>query len=366
MTSIQDGEELALDQAHRNLRDLNVNVVQLDDGDAGGWNPTAAENVASNATKDRDTIAYIGDYDSGATATTLPITNRADILQVSPASSYVGLTDPNPVDQIGEPGRYYPSGVRTFARLVPSDVKEAVATTSFMRSLGVPSLYVLADDSAPYDGPFDSAIAPIVASDATKAGITLAGSAQIDTASTIQPAGYAGVAAAIAATGASAVFVAAAPGPGAVALWQELFRALPSVALFAPSTLGIGPFLDKLGAAAADTSVTSPFLPLDQYPRAARAVLKLYRREYTTPATAGTLYGYQAMESVLDAINVAGKRATDPLDFDRIYFHLGTKDKSVIGRYYITSSGDTSLSKFAGYRVGAGGTLIEIGRLNAG
>jgi branched-chain amino acid transport system substrate-binding protein len=196
MTSIQDGEELALDQAHRNLRDLNVNVVQLDDGDAGGWNPTAAENVASNATKDRDTIAYIGDYDSGATATTLPITNRADILQVSPASSYVGLTDPNPVDQIGEPGRYYPSGVRTFARLVPSDVKEAVATTSFMRSLGVPRLYVLADDSAPYDGPFDSAIAPIVASDATKAGITLAGSAQIDTASTIQPAGYAGVAAA--------------------------------------------------------------------------------------------------------------------------------------------------------------------------
>jgi branched-chain amino acid transport system substrate-binding protein len=374
MLSIERGEILALDEAHRNDQDLDVNLVPFDDGDSGGWSPTAAQLNVNNATQDLDAIAYIGDFDSGATATTLPSTNRADILQISPSSSYIGLTDRNPVDGIGEPGRYYPSGVQTFARLVPSDVKEAVATTSFMRSLGIRSVYVLADDSVPYNGPFDSAIVPMVSRDATRAGISVAGMAQIDTASTTQPAGYASVAAAIAASHAAAVFVGAEPGPGAVALWKELYQRLPGVALFAPSTLGIGPFLDKLGVATNDTYVTSPILPLDQYPRRARVVLRAYRREYKTPPTAGTLYGYEAMESVLAAINLAGKHATNRsddvaairLDVVHTYFTLGSRDKSVIGRYYITRHGDTSLSQFAGYRVGELGKLIEDGRFRAG
>jgi branched-chain amino acid transport system substrate-binding protein len=371
MESIQAGELLALEQAHRDDQDLNVDLLPLDDApspvSSGGWSPSQAQASVDTVTRDRDAIAYIGDYDSGATATTLPSTNRAGILQVSPWSPYVGLTDLNPVDGIGQPGAYYPSGVRTFARLVPSDVKEAQATISFMQQLGVSSVYVLSDNS-PYNGPFDSAIAPLVASDAVKVGITLAGQAQIDTAATTQPAGYASVAAAILASHASAVFVGAEPGPGAVALWQELYDELPvGVALFAPSTLAIGPFLDKLGAATADTYVTSPILPADQYPQSGQAILRLlkrrYPRNYPYPEA---LYGYEAMKSILDAINVAGKKATKPLALIHTYFHLGTRDKSVIGRYYITRTGDSSLSKFAGYRVGEDGHLIEIRRFNVG
>jgi branched-chain amino acid transport system substrate-binding protein len=375
MASIQEGELLALEQAHRADRDLNVDLLPLDDApspvSSGGWSPSQAQASVDTVTRDRDAIAYIGDYDSGATATTLPSTNRAGILQVSPWSPYVGLTDLNPVDGIGQPGAYYPSGARTFARLVPSDVKEAQATTSFMQQLGISSVYVLSDNS-PYNGPFDSAIAPLVASDAAKAGITLAGQAQVDTAATTQPAGYASVVAAILASHASAVFVGAEPGPGAVALWQALFDGLPGVALFAPSTLAIGPFLDKLGAATADTYVTSPILPADQYPRSGQAILSLLKRRYGTYSRYGTypypeaLYGYEAMKSILDAINIAGKNATKPLALIHTYFHLGTRDKSVIGRYYITRTGDSSLSKFAGYRVGEDGHLIEIRRFNVG
>ncbi len=364
MRDIYNGELLALEQAHTSHHDLNVNLFPLDDGNAGGWDPSDAQTAAVQATQDPDAIAYIGDWDSGASATTLQITNKAGILQVSPSSPYLGLTDASPVDQAGEPGRYYPSGVQTFARLVPSDLEEAVATAQFMHSLpSVTSVYVLADDS-PYNGPFDSAIAPMVAGDAAKDGITVAGRAQIDTAATTQPAGYASVVAAIAASHATAVFVGAAPDPGALALWQELYQQLPGVALFAPSTLGVGPFLDKLGDATSDTYVTSPILAWRWYPRRARKLEKLYQRDYRKRWVSPVmLYGYEAMESVLAAINIAGKDATKALVV-RTYFHLGTRDKSVIGRYYITKNGDSSLSRFAGYRVGLAGNLIEIRRLN--
>ena len=49
----------------------------------------------------------------------------------------------------------------------------------------------------------------------------------------------------------------------------------------------------------------------------------------------------------------------------RDYFALGERH-SVIGNYRINAHGDSSLSSFAGYRVGAGGTLIELRRISGG
>lgn len=368
MTSIYQGEELALDQEKASSHYLDITLAtQLNDADpsTGAWSPTVTDSSATEAAQDPEAIAYIGDFNSGATATSLPITNRADMLQVSPSSPYVGLTDPDQYDVIGEPNRYYPSGIRTFARLVPSDVQEATATTRFMRWLGVTSVYVLIDNS-PYNGPFDSAIAPIVASDAARAGITLAGSSQIDTVADLLPANYASIAATIAASGAAAVIVGAAPDAGSVALWQELYAKLPGVKLFAPSTLAIGPFLDKLGAAGTATFVTSPILPLSQYPRRSRAVLSAYRREFHSAPTAYTLYGYEAMRSILAAIKRAGGAHATRLGVVKAYFDLGERDKSVIGRYEINARGDTSLSQFAAYEIGADDHFIELRRFSGG
>ncbi len=68
------------------------------------------------AAQDTSTIAYLGDFDSGATAISLPLMNAAGILQVSPASPYVGLTSSFEAGQ-DEPERFYLSGKRTFVRL---------------------------------------------------------------------------------------------------------------------------------------------------------------------------------------------------------------------------------------------------------
>ena len=364
MLAIQDGEFLALDEAHYERRDETVNLLPLPDSapGSGGWTPGAAQSAATGLAQDGDAVAVIGDFDSGATATTLPITAKSGILQVSPGSSYIGLTDPSPVDEIGEPSRYYPSGARTFARLIPSDADEALAGTHFMRDLAIRSVFIVTD-SSPYDGSFDSAIGALVGHDARAAGITVLGRDQIDSADTTTPAGYASLAAAIVASGAQAVYVAGVPDSGTVALWQALYASDPGLPLFAPSTLATGPFLDHLGPATVSTYFTSPILPLDQYPRRARAVYAAYRRaRFAAPWSPYVLYGYEAMESILDTISYAGADP-DRHDVLETYFHLGYRDRSVIGRYRIDARGDTSLTRFEGYSVEPSGSRRAMERL---
>jgi branched-chain amino acid transport system substrate-binding protein len=362
MRSIVNGEKLALYDAGGRVGETPISFESLNDAQAtaGGWTEIQTGDSARAASQDLEAIAYIGDFDSAATATSLTITNENNILQVSPASPYVGLTDANQYDQIGEPQRYYPSAKQTFARLMPNDVAEAKATTQFMSSLGVSSLYVLSDLDV-----YDAAVAPLVAAQAPQDGITLAGQQQIDTQTNTQPVGYAQIAAAVAATHPDAVLVGAAPGPGVEALWQELHNVLPGVKLFAPSTLATGSFLHTLGAAAGDTYVTSPILELSQYPRSAQSVLRAYRKLFGRAPTAYTLYGFAAMQSVLAALRAAGRHIDNRLDVVSAFFHLGELD-SVIGDYSINSSGDTSLSTFAGYRVGSGGRLIELRLISRG
>ncbi len=129
---------------------------------------------AKTAADDTTTIAYLGDYNSAATAVSLPLINAAGILQVSPASPYVGLTSSLDAGQ-DEPERFYPTGHRTFGRLQPGDPAEAAAQVKLMGAMGVHRVYVLNDQD-----PFEVPLAQIVAGDAARAGIAVAGNDSLD------------------------------------------------------------------------------------------------------------------------------------------------------------------------------------------
>ena len=55
------------------------------------------------------TIGYIGEFNSGATAVSLPILNEAGVPQVSPGNTAVGITSDDPGAEPGEPDKYYPT-----------------------------------------------------------------------------------------------------------------------------------------------------------------------------------------------------------------------------------------------------------------
>jgi branched-chain amino acid transport system substrate-binding protein len=367
---IVNGEKLALAQTGGRVHRFKLYYASLNDANpkTGEWAPGETATNAKYAAQDTTTMAYLGDYDSEATAISLPIVNEAGILQVSPASPYVGLTSSLDANQ-DEPERFYQTGKRNFARLMPGDPVQAAAQVMLMRSLGIGRVYVLEDQD-----PFDLPLAAILAEDAKKAGIEVVGEDTIDTTASTE---FAGEAKKISESGAQAVFFSGLPDAGAVALWQQLHTAAPSLRLLGSSSLSEGSFpgggvataqvsesgvpvqpsfAARIGAAGSATYLATPVLPTALYPPAAQAVLRQYRDQFHEAASAYALYGYETMSAVLLAIRRAGSHGNDRQTVIDKFFAIRDRD-SVLGRYSIQADGDTTLSRYGVDRV-VGGRLV--------
>jgi branched-chain amino acid transport system substrate-binding protein len=88
------GIELALKQKGGKCGDFTIKYESLDDATAaaGKWEAGQTSANARKAVQDDSTIAYIGEFNSGASAISIPITNEAGILHVSPSNTALGLT----------------------------------------------------------------------------------------------------------------------------------------------------------------------------------------------------------------------------------------------------------------------------------
>jgi branched-chain amino acid transport system substrate-binding protein len=340
---IVNGEKLALSDAGGHVGQFKVSYVSLDDSDptSGQWNPGVTATDAKTAAQDTATIAYLGEYDSAATAVSLPLINAAGILQVSPGSPYVGLTSTLDAGQ-DEPERFYPNGKRNFVRLQPGDPAQAEAQVKLMQALGAKKIYVLNDQD-----PFELPLAQIVAGAAKRAGIEVAGN---DSLATTPGAVFTGEVEKVVESGAQAVFFAGGGGAGTVALWKQLHSADPHLWLLGSSAMAEEEFTARLGAAAADTYLTTPVLPVSLYPPAAKYVLSDYRAHFERAGGPYALYGYEAMTVVLDAIRAAGSHGNDrQAVIDQLFATKGRN--SVIGRYSIEADGETTLSSYGVDRV---------------
>ncbi|HEY3759731.1 MAG TPA: branched-chain amino acid ABC transporter substrate-binding protein, partial [Solirubrobacteraceae bacterium] len=374
---IVDGEKLALAQTGGRIHRFHLYYASLNDANpkTGEWAPGETANNAKYAAQDSTTIAYLGDFNSEATAISLPFVNAAGILQVSPASPYVGLTSSLHAGQ-DEPERFYQTGKRTFARLMPGDPVQAAAQVQLMRKLGIERVYVIEDQD-----PFDLPLAAIVAEDAKRAGIEVVGEGTIDTTASTE---YSEETKKVSESGAQAVFFSGQPGAGAVALWQQLHSVDSSLRLLGSSSLSESAlpssetpasetpaseapvseapaseasFASQLGAAADVTYLATPVLPSALYPPAAQAVLAQYRARFHEAGGPYALAGYEAMSAVLLAIRRAGAHGNDRQTVIDKFFAIRDRD-SVLGRYSIEASGDTTLSRYGIDRVSADGRLV--------
>ena len=139
------GMRRALAEAGGRAAERRVRLARMPSTRPGdlAWDPGTVEANADRAVDDETTIAYLGELDRGASAVSLPVTNRAQILQVSPADALTSLTDTPPGRPRAGPERYYPEGRRTFVRLVPPDLVEARAVVADLRERGVRRLAIV-------------------------------------------------------------------------------------------------------------------------------------------------------------------------------------------------------------------------------
>jgi len=110
-TAISDELKAVLDG--QKVGNFTIKYTSLDDASAakgGDWDGAVEQSNANKAADDPDTMVYIGTYNSGAAALSIPILNGACLVMFSPANSYPGLTKAvEGVTKPGEPESLYPN-----------------------------------------------------------------------------------------------------------------------------------------------------------------------------------------------------------------------------------------------------------------
>ena len=146
-TALVNGAKLALEQAGGKAGDFTVKYKSLDDStaQAGSWTPEATQANARKVAQDDNAGVYLGEFNSGASAVSIPILNEAGVPQISPANTAVGLTSDEPGSNPGEPDKYYPAGTRTYARIVPKDTIQGAALATLMKQDGCTKIFMTND-----------------------------------------------------------------------------------------------------------------------------------------------------------------------------------------------------------------------------
>jgi branched-chain amino acid transport system substrate-binding protein len=346
--SVVNGEKLALEEAGGKVGQFKITYKSLDDATAaaGKWEAGQTSANARKAAQDQSTIVYLGEFNSGATAISLPITNEAGILQISPSNTYVGLTRAEGADK-GEPDKYYPSGKRTYGRVVPADHIQAAAQVAYQKGEGCTKLYVLNDKEV-----YGKGIADQVASIAKQQGLQVLGNDGIDT----KAANFRTVATKIKSAGADCMFFGGITQNKGVQVFSDVHAANPDAKLFGPDGVAESPFTSKISTAVQKmTYVTNPTLDPKLYPASAQQFFDKYKSKYGKDPEPYAIYGYEAMKVALLAIQNAGDKGNDRQAVIDAFYKIKDRD-SVLGKYSIDENGDTTLSDY-------GADVVKSGKL---
>jgi branched-chain amino acid transport system substrate-binding protein len=344
------GIQLAFAQANNKAGDVTIKYTSLDDStaQAGNWDPQQTASNARKAAQDKKAIAYIGEFNSGASAISIPILNQVGLAQVSPANTYVGLTTNEPGSAKGEPDKYYPTGKRTYARIVPRDSIQAAALLTQMKTDGCTKVAVANDKET-----YGAGLAALLELKAKDIGVTITSNTPIQK----DAPNFRSYASKIKGEGADCFIFSGVTANGAIQINKDVAAALPQAKLYGPDGTCESGFTNpgKKGIPAsigARFKCTVATLDLNSYP-GGRDFLAAYKAKYgDAHPDPYAIYGYEAGKLVLDTIKAANSTSRDAF----LTQLFKTKDRdSVLGKYSIDKNGDTSLTDYGLYKVGSDG-----------
>jgi len=346
--AIVNGSRLALKQSDSRAGRFRIRYLPLDDStaQASNWDPGQTAANARRAAEDPRAIAYIGEFNSGASAISIPILNQARVPQVSPGNTAVGLTTDKPGADVGEPEKYYPTGKRTYVRVVPNDVVQGAAVASLMKQEKCRGAVVVNDPEI-----YGVGLGRNIRHTAAKIGLRVLDAPGMNP----QARSYRRLARAIRARGADCIAFAGTTPNNAVQLFKDLAAGVPGAKLFGTDGVAESTFADARqgglpAAAARRILITAPALAPEMYPAAGQKFFSAYEREYGVRPDPWAIYGYESMQLVLDAIKRAGARGDDRGAV--LAALLATKRRqSALGTYDLDANGDTTLTDYGVYRI---------------
>ena len=350
-----NGIKLALSEAGGKAGPWTVNYTTLDDSTAaaGKWDPGQTAADARKVAADPKAVYYMGEFNSGASEVSIPILNQGGIPQVSPANTYVGLTTSLPGSAPGEPTKYYPTGTRTYLRIVPIDSIQAAADLMAMKAAGCTKVAVANDKEA-----YGQGLATLLGLEKGFYGVNIVSNTGVDPTAP----NFRSYAATVKGQGADCFFFAGIVSNGAVQITKDVHTALPTAKVFG----GDGVCTDSY-TSATKGGVPASLYPLTQctvatqnlaaYP-GGKQFLAAYKAKYgVSNPDPYAIYGYEVMKLGLDTIKGLGAQGNSKSAVLKALFAT-TARASVLGTYGFDKNGDTTLKSYGLYKVGSNGEPV--------
>jgi len=327
----------------------------------GKWDPAVETENGNKAVADPSIVAYLGTFNSGAAKLSIPILNQASLVMISGANTYAGLTKPGK-GEAGEPDKYYPNGVRNYARVVTADDVQGKVDANFMFSkLGVKSVYILDDQEL-----YGKGVADVFESTAKELGMTVAGHEGIDPKAADYKALMTKISTSNAGGPPDGIFVGMVVDNNASQLLKDKVAIMgdnTKVKYMGPDGIQTQAFIDGAGADVAEGAYGSVAgLAPENYTAAGQTFLKDYEAKYGKLTEPYAIYGYESMNVLLKAFEDVCAKGGDPSDRKQVLAAvMATKDfDGVLGKWSFDANGDTTLTDMTIYQV-QGGAYKAVG-----
>jgi branched-chain amino acid transport system substrate-binding protein len=349
-----EGIRFVLNQRGWKAGDVNVAYQSCDDAtaQAGKWDPGKCSQNGQAYAQNEAVVGVIGTFNSGCAAVMIPILNNAPgggVAMVSPANTFVCLTESGPGCAEDEPDKYYPAGSRNYTRMVAHDAYQGAAVAQFAQSIGVESIFILNDRES-----YGLGVAQNLRNAVEELGIEVAGFAAWDP----KASSYEALMRQVRQSGAQALFLgglidenggqvikdkAAVLGPNAATAGE-------GVVLLAPDGFTTQATIDEAGQASQGMFSSVAGVPADQLTGAGQQFVEDFTAESGEESLEPyTAYAAQAAEVIMTAIEQGG---ADRAAIIQAMFEFTTTDGIIAPEFEINENGDPTVGPVTIYVAG--------------
>ncbi len=337
--TIVNGIQMALEEAGYKAGDFKIAYEDWDDATAaaGDWEQFQVANNADRAVKDADVMVVIGHYNSGAAKISMPILNKADILMISPANTWPGLTKPGK-GEAQEPEKYRPTGKVNYTRVVPADDLQGPLGADWAKSMGVKTVFILDDRSV-----YGKGIADLFEKECEEIGLEVGGHEGIDP----KQQEYKALMTKIKGSAPDLVYFGGTTQSNGGQILKDSMAVGLTCKFMVPDGCFEDAFITSAGAENVNDRcfVTFGGMPPDQLTGKGKEFVERYVKKFGTKPQGYAVYGYEAGQVAVEAIKRAGKKDRNAIR----EACLSIKDfDGALGKWSFDENGDTTLKTMSG------------------
>lgn len=337
--TIVNGIVMALEEAGWKAGSFALKYDDLDDATAaeGKWTAEKEAANADQAIKDKDVMVYIGTYNSGAAKIAIKALNPANLVMISPANTWPGLTKPGKGDP-GEPDVYYPNGKRNYCRVVPADDIQGVVGADWAKKLGAKKVFIVDDREV-----YGKGIADLFKARAEQIGLRVLGQEGIDSnAQEFKP-----LMTKIKSLEPDLIYFGGTTQTKAGQIAKDMVAVGLTCKLMVPDGCFEDAFIESAGAENLNERcfVTFGGMPPEKLTGKGKEFVERYTKKYGKMPEAYAVYGYEAAKVAIEAVKRAGKKDRDAIRAATLSIR---NFDGALGKWSFDKYGDTSLRAMSG------------------